>query len=64
MAYDQQLADALKEIETLKAERDLWKARAFAMFWRLPDKTIIGELREDVEKAKSYVKLAPDATIL
>lgn len=56
MAYDQQLADALKEIQELKAERDQWKARAFAMFWKMPGDYTIGELQRDAEKALIFVK--------
>ena len=58
MAYHQQLVDALKEIEQLKAERDLWKARAFVLFWRQPDDAVIPISKEEIEKAKSILGLA------
>lgn len=54
--YDKLRADALAEIEKLKAERDKWQARAFAMFWRLPDDTLCGDLREDAERAMTMLR--------
>ena len=50
-----QLEEARREIEKLKAERDLWQARAFAMFWRLPGDTLIGDLQRDTEKARAFL---------
>jgi uncharacterized protein with von Willebrand factor type A (vWA) domain len=48
--------DALATIKKLTEERDIWQARAFAMFWRLPDDTNLGELREEAEKAMIFVR--------
>lgn len=48
---DEILQELRAENAKLKAERDLWHARAMAMFWRLPDDLKVSELREDTEKA-------------
>ena len=44
-------AEAAAEIERLRTERDIWRARAFAMFWRLPDHLTLGELQDDARRA-------------
>lgn len=54
--YDKLRADAHAEINKLKAERDMWHARAFAMFWRLPDDTLCGDLRTDTERALTMLR--------
>ena len=48
---DEILQELQRDNAKLKAERDLWHARAMAMFWRLPDDTKCGDLRADAEKA-------------
>lgn len=52
---DQLRAEAMSEIKRLTEDRNLWHARAFAMFWRLPDDTKIGDLHADAEKAMSLL---------
>lgn len=52
---DEILQQMKAEIAQLKAERDMWHARAFAMFWRLPADTTCGELRKDTEKAMAFL---------
>lgn len=54
--YDKLRVDALREIDKLKAERDMWQARAFAMFWRLPDDTLCGDLRTDTDRALTMLR--------
>jgi hypothetical protein len=47
-----------KEIAELERERDVWKARAFAMFWQLPDEVQIGTIRKQSESAMAFIKNA------
>ena len=47
---------AADEIERLRAERDMWHARAVAMFWKLPDDTLCGDLRKDTATALAALK--------
>lgn len=49
---DEILQQLKAENAKLREERDLWHARAFSMFWRLPDDTKISDLRADAEKAR------------
>jgi hypothetical protein len=51
----QKLKEDLRKAE---AERDLWHARAFAMFWRLPDDMLVGDLQRDTERAKVFLRTA------
>lgn len=46
---------AADEIVRLREERDMWHARAFAMFWKLPGDLKIGDLRRDSEAALKYI---------
>lgn len=52
---DKLRADALAKIKELEEERDTWKARAFAMFWKLPGDLTIGELQDDAERARAFI---------
>ena len=43
------------EIDAIERERDMWKARAMAMLWRLPDDVTIAEIKADAEKAITFL---------
>lgn len=53
---DEILQELRRENAKLKAERDLWHARALSMFWRLPGDTRCGDLRADAEKALAMLQ--------
>jgi methylmalonyl-CoA mutase N-terminal domain/subunit len=53
---DEILQELQREIAKLRVERDLWHARAIAMFWRLPDDTMCSDLRADAEKALAMLR--------
>ena len=51
-----------EEIEAIERERDLWKARAMAMLWRLPDDVTIAEIKADANKAAAFLTAERDRT--
>lgn len=61
MTQDREL-ELLRKIEALvterdrlRAERDTWHARAFAMFWKLPGELTIAELQADTYRARTFL---------
>lgn len=49
-------ADREAEADRLRDECNIWKGRAFAMFWRLPGDTNIGDLQEESKRALAFVE--------
>ncbi len=53
--YEEMIHEENKALlKKLTDDRDLWRARAMAMFWLLPEDVTIGQLRDDTEKAKTF----------
>lgn len=52
----EEVTEARAEIKRLRADRDLWHARAFAMFWKLPKDLKVGDLQRDAERALAFVR--------
>jgi hypothetical protein len=48
------MLEAKADLEKLRMELDTWRARAFAIFWKLPDDLTLGELQHDAEKPKRF----------
>lgn len=49
------LADALAEIERLRAERDLWESRCLGALWLVPEEKTCGELQEAARRARALL---------
>lgn len=46
VGYREGREESRAEIERLQAERDLWKARAERMFWLLPGKVRVAQIKD------------------
>lgn len=50
------IEDLRAEIERLRAERDMWQARATAMFWTMDGNVTAGELRAKTAQALAAIR--------
>ena len=57
MNWEEECRELRQEVLETRAERDTWKARAIAMFWKLPPEMTVGELQQDAERAMAFVQL-------
>lgn len=49
------IEEAVDEIERLRADRDLWKARCLGALWLVPDEKTCGELQEAAKTARQLL---------